>query len=628
MATASLSPALDASPVVSYSTSNLPPGIMDLEGEVTEWCDSVYSQITTDRDREREIKNTFQILDFLEGKQWSDRARYARSRPVIDKFSRHFWESVGLLTDLALDYQVYLFAKLNDFSELEQLLNKLCMHWALRNDFEASLYDVTLYGLLHSGYCKNSWLSSLNGGLGDVNLTPIAPWEIGTLGADNDLQQAEVICYWKPVTLEQLTREFGRERTAGVKPDTGYSASFGGGSDSLRPSHIPKDRWKRFSSPVKQSILKHYGIEGAATGAPYSQFALKREFWVKDDSKNEGSVSFVVGPTDEKGQPKYNWCYWCEPGTLIYPRGRVITDAGSKVMNDSPNPYWHAMHPFSTFRPYRVPWKMSGLPVTRPWMQMSRVMNRIYGGVLDMVNSVIEPTLLAPKSAFPTADWDALDPGQSGGKIKVNNNAPWKPEFAKRAELPAWIFSYLGEIDKEYGMSSGASAITQALGKKQVPGMESLDKIINSRSFPVRVQSKALTQFVREIGFMGVSNILQFYSAAHRVAVLGAEGVSASDFRPIYGQSFPSGMKGEDYVRKFQFIIKPGSTLSVEKDQKIQFAFQLRKTGDLSSRGLFRVLDQNFNFEQNKEELLEEAKLKILVAAAQAAVTGKGEKRR
>ena len=87
-------------------------------------------------------------------------------------------------------------------------------------------------------------------------------------------------------------------------------------------------------------------------------------------------------------------------------------------------------------------------------------------------------------------------------------------------------------------------------------------------------------------------------------------------------------MKPEDFVRRFMFIIKPGSTLAVEKNERIQHAFTLRKMGDLSSRGLFRILDQNFSWDRNKEELLEEARLKLLVAAANAAVTGKGQKAR
>jgi hypothetical protein len=243
-----------------------------------------------------------------------------------------------------------------------------------------------------------------------------------------------------------------------------------------------------------------------------------------------------------------------------------------------------------------------------------------------MIYSVIEPTLIAPKAAFPQADWDSIDPGASGGKIKYNNNSPQRPEFAKRGEMPGWVFSYLGEISKEYEMSSGASAVNQALGKKQVPGGDALEMIINSRSLPMKVQTRSLTSTVREIGYMGVANMLQYYSVAHRVAILGSKGFSNSDFSPIYGQALPSGMKGEDFVRKFQFIVKPDSMLNMQKQDKITVALGLRKMGDLSQAGLYRLLDQNFDYERNKKELIEEAKIKIMAAGAAAAATGKGKK--
>jgi hypothetical protein len=346
---------------------------------------------------------------------------------------------------------------------------------------------------------------------------------------------------------------------------------------------------------------------------------MLKEFWLRDDAVNEASEPVWV-PND-----KFSWSYLVQPGEKLYPRGRVIVTAGGCVLADSPNPYWHAKFPFSTFRPFRVPWKLSGMPAMKPIMQMNNILNRVNGGILDMIISIIEPTLIAPKAAFPPADWEALDPGAYGAKIKYNNNSPKAPEFQARRELPAFVLTYLQDISKEAEATSTGSAITQALGKKQIPGGDALETIKNSRSTPVRVQSRALESFLRDSGYMGICNMLQFYSVGHRIEILGGKGITSADYRPIYGEARPSGMKPEEFVRKFSFVIKPGSTLAIEKNDKIQAAFQLRKMGDLSSRGLFRLIEPNFNFERNKEELLEEARLKLLVAAANAALTGKGQ---
>jgi hypothetical protein len=270
---------------------------------------------------------------------------------------------------------------------------------------------------------------------------------------------------------------------------------------------------------------------------------------------------------------------------------------------------------------------MSGSPMMKPWMQMQRVINTLMGGMLDYLYSVNEPTLVAPKGAFPPGDWDALDPGAAGGKIKYNNNAPKAPEYMKRAELPvAANMQYLAEINREFDMSSGASAMQQALGKKQVPGGDSLEMILSSRSLPVRVESHALGSFIEDGGGMVVSDMLQFYSVGHRVSKLGASGITTSDWHPIYGETLPSGMKPEEFVRQFPLTVRKDTLLRSQKESKIQYAFALAKMGKISDRMLMRQLDENFPFDQNKKELLEEARTKLLLAAAAAAVQGKGQK--
>jgi hypothetical protein len=194
-------------PASLIPTGEYTPSYLALEDEVIEWTESVYDQIYNDKSREKESQATAKIIEYLEGKQWSERARYSRSRPVVDKFSRHFWESVGLLTDLSLDFTVKMFDKVNDYNDLERLLNDCTVRWAMKNGFEDRLYDVVLYGLLHTGPAKIQWKSSLNGGWGDVQMVPVAPWQFGMIGADYDIDDAEVICTWQPTNIEKLVRE-------------------------------------------------------------------------------------------------------------------------------------------------------------------------------------------------------------------------------------------------------------------------------------------------------------------------------------------------------------------------------------------------------------------------------------
>ena len=486
---------------------------------------------------------------------------------------------------------------------------------------EQNLYDMILYGLLREGVGKIFWNSTLNG-MGDVQMLPIAPWQWGCIGAGTKHQDAEVFLFFPVVTREHLARRFGKEMASRVECDMEFGGQLSGGFN--RPSHIGKAAW----ATMGQGLQKALGIKKSTVGndALYPM-VLQKEFWLRDDSRNEGSETVTVGPCDSRGEPRVNWAYRVEPGEMLYPRGRVIVTAGGVVLEDSPNPYWHAKYPFTIFRPFRFPWKLTGDPMARSWMQMNGVINQLMSGMLDYLRSVNEPTLVAPKGAFPAPDWDALDPGAPGGKLKYNNNAPSKPDFMKRAEAPvAANMEYLRYMDREFDMSSGASAMQQALGKKQVPGGDSLEMILSSRSLPIKVESRSLAWSIEDGGSMVIANMVQFYSANHRLAILGEKGISASDYRPIYGQSFPHSMKGEDFVRKFAGVIKRASMLQSQQDQLKQTALILSKLGKLSDRNLFRILEPDgFNFEQNQSELLEEARLKMMVGAAAAALQGRAK---
>jgi hypothetical protein len=616
------------SPIVAPSIGELPPspaGLSEakahvLERDILDWTEKLYDTAVQDRSYEKMVRESLRILDYVSGRQWGSAARRGRNRPVVNKVSRHMWDSVGLLTDLAIDFQIRLWENLNNYSDFEKMLNDLVTHWVMKTGYEEKIYDIIMYGLVHTGPAKVQWNCEMAGGMGDVDIVPIAPWQWATLGGGTNTQDAECVLYFPVVSKDRMIRKFGNTAKR-VQCDADYSAGSLQGQFK-RPSGFSVAQWSGLAQTLKISL----GIKTNTSDSdvPYPA-ALQKEFWMNDDSKNESSITVTVGPANPDGSPRVNWAYRVEPGELLYPRGRVIITAGGCVLEDQPNPYWHSRKPFPVYRPLRLPWQATGDPTMRPWMQMNTVINRVLGGMQDYLDSVIEPTLVGPKGAMPAADWDALDAGASGGKIKYNNNAPKPPEFMKKAEFPiAAAKQFIDDVNREFDMNSGSSAIQQAMSKKQVPGSDSLDTILNSRSLPIRVKSRALESFVEDGGAMVIADMLQFYSVAHRVSILGIKGFSNSDFTPIYGQAIPSGMRPEEFVRKFSGTVRRDVILESQKAEKKQMALALSKLGKLSDKKLFEVLDPNFPYEENQKELLNEARLKILVAAAAAAAQGKG----
>jgi len=594
-----------------------------LEEEVVRWCDDVYNEADQELAESHETKVTARIIDFLEGKQWSSKARYGRSRPVINRIFRHFVETVGLLTDLELDFTVRFTDKgVDGFSEIERLINQMIPDWAFENDFEDDLSQVVMWGLLNSGPVKVQWNPFLNDGWGDVEMLSLSPLNFLTIGATTNLEkEAEVCIYRHAVTMPELLRRHG-DVAKGVKPEAKFSEMPG---ETIRPARFTKARWQVLNPQLKK-------LMGKQSDNIQSQYprTLRKEFWLRDDSVWDGKESIIVGQKVINGvKIAPSWAYRVEPGMKLFPRGRVIVIAGGKVLEDSPNPYWHGrIFPFAIYHPFRVPWKFpAGLSPMEPIAAMQAILNRINGGVMDTVNAAIEPSIMGPKSAFSQQDWDTIDPGQPGAKFAYNNNTPRPPEWRPAPDLKAYVLETKHDIEREMDMTSGSSAISQAVQKKQVPGGDALEMIFNSRSTNIRFMGRSLKTFLTQVGGMVTADMLQFYDARRRILKYGEGGIVANDCVPMYRNVIPKGMEPEEFVRKVNFSIRKGSVLNIEKQEKIPVAFAMRKQGDLSRRGLWRFLDVNIDLDRNDAELKKEQAEKLAMGAAVAAASGKGHKK-
>src|ERR1700728_1567508 len=582
-----------------------------LEQEVVSWSDAVYDEAERELADSREIRLTSKLIDYISGNQWNAKSRYGRSRPTVNRLFRQFVEMAGLLTDIEPDFQVKFHNEDKQWQALQTLMNEMIVMWAQVSDFESELTQSVMWALLHTGYAKIQWNSSLNNGMGDNEFMPLGPINVMSIGSGHKLQSDEcVIARW-PATIEAMVRDFGKV-AEGVVPDLETGGPAG---EATRPGKISEAKWAALNPQLKRLLGKQSPTGLMSKKSRYPK-AMIKQFCFRDRSINTGSETKWVG--DER----YNWSYQVEPGMPWYPRGRFLIVAGGKVLQDGPNPYWHAQFPFAKLRLIRVPWSPNGISPLDPIAMMSDIVNRINGGIMDMIRAAIEPRIVAPKAAFAQCVWDWMDPGAPGAKMQYNNNTPREPSSPKPPELPACVLQMKQDIEKEQDMSSGASAIQQSLQKKQVPGGDSLEMIMNSRSIPIRFMGRGLSSFLTEVGSQVAANNMQFSTSKSRIKKFGVKGLTDFDFEPIFGQFLSHGMTGEDLVKQMVFSIRKGSLLNIEKQDEVQVAFGMVKLGVLSRKALYRKLgipksEQDRIEAELKEEAIEKIKLAQAAGAGQ-----------
>lgn len=593
-----------------YTSGILPP--QDLESEVVSWSDSVMQESERDAAQSPNLKLIPRIIQYLQGTQWPQRSTaYGTSRPVSNKMFRQYWEVVSLLTDGKPESQIKIYDAPESYSAIQAMLQSFLKKFASQPSYGDALQDIIGFGLLAQGVGKIQWNGDLCGGMGDVEIKSIHPLNFYKLGGDGSLESAELVTETEIITIAALRRKYG-SLADGVRPDVNSSL----GAQPMKPGQYSSAEWSKLN-PLMRKILGQKGMQGG-TEQHFPQ-VRQRKHWLRDPAINLSGEPKLVG---KKGA---NWSYLVQPGEPLYPRGRLMVVAGGKVMDDTCNPYYHGTPPYVEFTPLRGPWSPEGMSLMGQLMGPQDVINRIMAGLLETIKASLLPTMYAPKNSIAQADLENMSTTISGGKYLYDAMRGGPPQWRPAPEIPSLALNFLQIEMREMDQTSGAAAVDEAAQKEQVPSKDTMEMIQNSRSSIVRVMGRAFERFHDRGGQLVISDMLQFYTLGHRVALLGQQGITPMDFSPFYGSLINEGMAPEDFVHKFEFSVRPGSALDFDKDTKIQMAVVLRRQGDLSRANLFRALDANIDQDQNTRELAVEAMQKIAIGALAQQAQGAGQ---
>ena len=583
-----------------------------LEAAVLDWADAALKEAEQQSAARPVNKILPRIQAYLAGNQWPSRlTAYGASRPVSNRMFRQYWELVSLLTDGKPEPEIKLYNKIDGYSELEEVLYTALSLWGRHPRFKDALQDIVGWGLLGRAIAKVQWNKQLAGGMGDVELLPISPQDFHTLGGDGSILSAELCIETRIVTIASLVRRFGK-LAYGMEPDVLPGAQL---MTSAKPGAMSRAEWSKLGSQMKR-IIGDRRTDGNDQTYP---MVRERLYWMLDPAINETNEDILVG---NKGA---NWSYTVKPGQPLFPRGRVLTVAGGRVLEDKCNPYFHGQHPYVEYVPLRPAWMPEGHSLMSNLLGPQDIVNRINAGLLETVKAALIPTIVSPTGAVSTADMNNISTTISGGKLEYNPRFGQPPQFRKAPEIPTLSLNVLQLTMREMDQMSGSAAIDAAAQKEQIPSHDTMELIQSSRSSLVRLMGRGLERFLERAGHMVVSNMLQFYSVGHRVALMGVKGITSMDFTPLYGSLLNNSMAPEEYVRRVQFAIREGSSMTFDKETRVQMAMLLQEKGLLSHQNLFRVLDSGINVKQNDDELLGEAMQKLGLAglAAQAANAGK-----
>lgn len=591
--------------------------LVDYYSKMGDFLDGCYSEGISRQKTTPELKAMDEAIDYLAGIQWREKLPSYRPKPVSNEVLSNFWETIGLLTDVRPIFHISEIGMPGNYSKTSKILNAMVKGWARRDKFNQTLAFWTMFGMFTTSPAILYWNRFARGTSGDpsdadISMRHLSPKALMRLGPTrpHGIEEDEMDIYRHRETLDWIKRAYPNMGRM-VRPQE--SMSQYGVEQQVPPNVMPQlfeqlnSGWKRIMGGSEQSSVRSKYPEAEVV-----------EFWMNDDSENESRNTIWMGPE------RAPWGYWVKPGEKLYPRGRLVIRSNKVTLYDEPNPYLHRKKPFVLMGLHSVPWQQYALSVVKPWMDQNDILNQIMSGLLQATKRALSPALMAPKSAIHPDALKAIDAGKPNLKISYNSNAVTGPTWQTPPNIGNYPIPIYQEIKRSIKENSGTDAVNQALGKKQVPGGDTLEKIQFSKTTPIRFKAGNVETGVNEVGELWTATALQFYDASRRVECLGMDGLTKDDIDDRPGSLIPEGVNSESHVRKFGFECEQGSLFGFQRQDRVSIAGGMRKNRDLSRRKFFQIAvpDWNIDLQENDDELLEEAKQMALAGAAAGAKPG------
>jgi hypothetical protein len=299
-----------------------------------------------------------------------------------------------------------------------------------------------------------------------------------------------------------------------------------------------------------------------------------------------------------------NWSYEVKPGEKVYPNKRCIVATNNKVLYDNTSIYWHGLYPMSKLT--LEPWDDTFIGKGLLWdtLPMQKFLDRLLKVLDTHYQKWQQPDLFADKNSTSISDFNKINTGRPGLKMRYNPVAGRGPELRYPDALPGYFFDTIKFAIEEIGSLSGARDVSGILNLNQLPSSSSVERLMEAMTPEIRLRSKILEAFSREFATITAYNLAQFYTVSMRMTILGPDGVSLEDFDYDPGVLIPDYVHADDFdergkptiaamargplprynrakefLRQFSMHIAPGSLLNASEITMKLLFLQLARAG-------------------------------------------------
>lgn len=487
--------------------------------------------------------------------------------------------------------------------------NELYDQAKILTDLDRNWYEDTKAGGKHrkalqyalgmgTGYLYETWDPGYHGpGLGDIRLRAVAPGDVTfvELPADHDIQAARAVIIREELPLHRAKQIYGRV-------NRGFADRLT--ADRGTASWIRKGLQKvqQFVSPALRVGGRSQPEQGVS--APTVDIF---HIYVQDGSINETPVPV------EMGAPQTNWRYTvpalgspielaqinpetqrpftrpAEPADCrLFPLRRLIVCSRTGVCYDGSSPWWHGQVPLARIRFGDWPWEALGESVVPDLKNLEDGMVAIMRYIEDSAAARLDPAALYDDNLASRGFAEAFNPRRAGARAAAQLNMGKVIEFPvppEHTNVPNFIPDYVDRLGAYMDYISGSVDLVAISKAKQVPGADTLEKLLEMAGPIVRDMVRAVEEPLVELGEWRKSYYFQFYTLPRVIQIAGDDGTPKKwQFRPEMLASYRAAADkrfeaGVQAIRDFKYTVTESGINEIHRMTTRLFYLQLMAKG-------------------------------------------------
>ena len=553
------------------------------------------------RARSEKVSEFSKLWDFaVKGKQWPKKRPSYRHSEVLNFTFSIIQSIIPIMTDVRPKVEVLprepedrIFAEV-----LSKVIEDTWGRLYFDQQVVEAIFDAMIFG---TSISMIGWDKDANFGIGEVTWKVVDPLMCypDPLATDINSPESKFFGYIEEVDLGDLKRKY---------PDK---------ADRLTYQTIEKKKEKNIDV---EDVDK---IDPEREGVTEAQNALLYRLWMK----SEETENYTLENGEEGSKKKY-------------PNGRYIEMCNNTILVDVGDkgdyPFKDGMFPFARLVDHMVAREFWGIGEVEFLKSAQMSLNKSISWILDSLDSTGKPIWVVDVQSGVDTDNLTNTPG-----LVVEKNAGTEVRREPGLPVPPSIFNVFNLLKGSFDQINGLGELSQGQKPAGVTSGAAIESLQEAAQTRIRQKARNLETFLRQVGHLMVSRIMQFYKVPRMFRVvnpvdgfpeyfefyIGDEGVKLQNIKEVEGQMVPSGMVNvplsKETNRKgfMDVTVSVGSALPFNKQMKTRQSFELFDRQIIPAKEVLKNIDYP-NWEAIAAE--QEEKLAMQAEAAAQAEAQKG----